>query len=62
MTSIMKMDPYEISMILSYSFASMFVKNNGPSKRLEGDTTSTYNNVRFKTPTIRSDLCEYSKA
>ena len=62
-TSIMKMEYYKISKLSDDSSVSMFVTRKwNEVNDLSGSQYSVNKNIRFVTPILRSDLCDYCDA
>ena len=62
-TSIMKMEYYKISKLSDESPVSMFVTRKwNEVNDLSGSQYSVNKNIRFVTPILRSDLCDYCDA
>ena len=59
----MKMEYYKISKLLDESPVSMFVTRKwNEVNDLSGSQYSVNKNIRFVTPILRSDLCDYCDA
>ena len=62
-TSIIKMEHFKISKLLNNSTVSKLITRKWTEVNYLSDCQySTKKNIRFKTPMLRSDLCDYSIA
>ena len=62
-TNIIKIEHYKISTLLNNSSVSKFVtREQIEANDLSGGQHSFSKNIRFTTPVLRSNLCDYSDA